>query len=71
MIKVIKDGVEVKGWKSVSVRLSLSTVCDGFNLSQFVADDFSSPVLFPGQEYAHSDFVSVPLSPRQIFLDTG
>lgn len=48
MIKVLKDGVEVKGWKSVSVGLSLSTICNGFSLSQFVADDFNSPVLFPG-----------------------
>ena len=48
MISVLKDGVEIKGWKSVSVGLSLSTICNGFSLSQFIGDDFESPVLFPG-----------------------
>ena len=48
MISVLKDGVEIKGWKSVSVGLSLSTMCNGFSLSQFIGDDFESPVLFPG-----------------------
>lgn len=48
MIKVLKNGVLVRGWESVSVGLSLSTLCNGFSLSQFVADDFDSPVLFPG-----------------------
>lgn len=48
MISVIRNGSEIKGWKSVSVGLSLSTICNGFSLSQFVGDDFDSPVLFPG-----------------------
>ena len=48
MISVLKNGVEVRGWSSVSVGLSMSTLCNGFSLSQFVADDFDSPVLFPG-----------------------
>ncbi len=50
MIKIIRNGVAIQGWKSVSVGLSLSTLCNGFNLSQFVADNFDSPVLFPGDE---------------------
>lgn len=48
MISVLKNGVEVRGWSSVSVGLSLGTLCNGFSLSQFVGDDFDSPVLFPG-----------------------
>lgn len=48
MISVSKNGVNVKGWSSVSVKLSLGTLCNGFSLSQFVDDDFDSPVLFPG-----------------------
>ena len=48
MISILKDGAEIKGWRSVSVGLSLSTICNGFSLSQFVGDDFESPVLFPG-----------------------
>lgn len=48
MISVLKNGVEVRGWSSVSVGLSMSTICNGFSLNQFVADDFDSPVLFPG-----------------------
>lgn len=48
MISVLKNGVQVCGWESVSVGLSLATLCNGFSLSQFVGDDFDSPVLFPG-----------------------
>ena len=48
MIKVFREGSEISGWKSVSVGLSLSSVCNGFSFEQFVGDDFSSPVLFPG-----------------------
>lgn len=48
MINVLKDGSLVRGWESVSVGLSLSTLCNGFSLSQFVANDFDSPILFPG-----------------------
>ena len=50
MIKVLKNGMLVRGWKSVNVGLSLSTICNGFSLSQFVADEQDSPVLFPGDE---------------------
>lgn len=48
MIDIIKNNVLVRGWESVSVKLSLSTLCNGFSLSQFVGDNFDSPVLFPG-----------------------
>ena len=48
MISVLKNGIEVRGWSSVSVGLSMSTLCNGFSLSQFVGDDFDAPVLFPG-----------------------
>lgn len=50
MISVFRNGVKINGWKSVSVGLSLSTICNGFNLNQFVADEFDSPVLFPGDD---------------------
>ena len=48
MISILKNGVQIRGWESVSVNLSLATLCNGFTLSQFVADEFDSPVLFPG-----------------------
>ena len=50
MISVIKGGILVRGWESVSVSLSLSTLCNGFSLSQFVDDVFDSPMLFPGDD---------------------
>lgn len=48
MIRVCRENMEVRGWDAVSVGLSLSTICNGFSLSQFSAEDLGSPVLFPG-----------------------
>lgn len=48
MISILKNGVEIRGWSSVNVNFSMSTLCNGFTLSQFTGDDFDSPVLFPG-----------------------
>lgn len=48
MIRVISGTREISGWDSVSLGLSLSTLCNGFQISQFPAEGLGYPLLLPG-----------------------